>query len=132
MLPFVIDVEGQLVGSMHLFDLLWGSRGTGSAGYWLDRRATGQGFATWALALLIDHALLEVGLHRVEVAIRPDNERSLAVVQRLALPEEGVRRGHMYVDGRWRDHRCYAVVAEDLRAGGLAPGGLVRRLRSTG
>lgn len=129
-LPFVIDVEGRIVGAMHLFDVIWGSRSTGSAGYWLDREATGHGWATWALALLIDHALLEVGLHRVEVAIRPDNAASLAVVQRLGLPEEGVRRGLMHVDGAWRDHRCFAVVAEDLRAGGQAPGGMVQRLRN--
>lgn len=128
-LPFVVDVDGEAVGSMHLFDVMWGSRRAGSAGYWLDRGATGHGYATWALALLVDHALGEAGLHRVEVGIRPENTASLAVVARLGLPEEGVRRGLMHVDGAWRDHRCFAVVAEDLQTGGYAPGGLVRRLR---
>lgn len=128
-LPFVIDVDGRVVGSMHLFDVIWGSRRTGSAGYWLDRDATGNGFATWALATLLDHALLQVGLHRVEVNIRPENSASLAVVARLDLPEEGVRRGLMHVDGAWRDHRCFAALAEDLRPGGYAEGGLVELLR---
>lgn len=128
-LPFVIDVDGRLVGSMHLFDVMWGSRRTASAGYWLDQEATGRGLATWSLALLVDHAVLEVGLHRVEVSIRPENVRSLEVVRRLDLPEEGLRRGHMYVDGAWRDHRCFAVVADDLGPGGYAAGGLVELLR---
>ena len=128
-LPFVVDVDGAPVGSMHLFDVMWGSRRTGSAGYWLDRGATGHGYATWALALLVDHALTQAGLHRVEVGIRPENTTSLAVVARLGLPEEGLRRGLMHVDGAWRDHRCFAVLAEDLLPGGYAPGGLVRRLR---
>lgn len=128
-LPFVIDADGSVVGSMHLFDVIRGSRRTASAGYWLDQRATGQGLATWALALLVDHALLEVGLHRVEVNIRPENIASLAVVARLELPEEGVRRGLMHVDGAWRDHRCFVVLAEDLRSGGYAEGGLVELLR---
>ncbi|SOC53994.1 GNAT family N-acetyltransferase [Ornithinimicrobium cerasi] len=131
-LPFVVVVDGTLVGSMHLFDVMWGSRRTGSAGYWLDRDATGHGYATWALALLVDHALLGVGLHRVEVNIRPENTASLAVVRRLAIPEEAVRRGLMHVDGAWRDHRCFAVVAEDLQPGGYAVGGLVELLRATG
>ncbi len=128
LLPFVIDVDGRIVGQMQLFDVLWGARRSGWAGYWLDRGATGRGTATWALAALVDHALLEVGLHRVEVAVRPENTASLAVVARLGLPEEGLQRGLMHVDGRWADHRSFAVLLGDLRPGGYAPGGLVARL----
>lgn len=130
LLPFVIDVDGQLVGQMQLFDIVWGSRATGWAGYWLDEAATGRGYATWALATLVDHALLTAGLHRVEVGIRPENTASLAVAERLQLPDEGLRRGLMHVDGQWRDHRCFAVLAEDLQPGGYAAGGLVQLLRS--
>ncbi len=125
LVPFVIDVEGALVGQMHLFDMQWGARCSGSAGYWLDERATGQGIATWALAMAMDFGLTHVGLHRIEVNIRPENTASLAVAQRLALPEEGIRRSLMYVDGAWRNHRCFAMVADDEWAGSL-----VRRLRA--
>ncbi|AXH97263.1 GNAT family N-acetyltransferase [Ornithinimicrobium avium] len=132
MLPFVVDVDGALVGQMQLFDVLWGSRASGWAGYWLDEGSTGRGYATWALATLVDHALLAAGLHRVDVGVRPENTTSLAVVQRLAMPEEGVRRELMHVDGGWRDHRCFAVVAADLAPGGYAAGGLVEHLRRRG
>lgn len=132
MLPFVVDVDGAAVGQMQLFDVVWGSRASGWAGYWLDRDATGRGYATWALATLVDHSLLSAGLHRVDVGVRPENVSSLAVVQRLGMPEEGMRRGLMHVDGAWRDHRCFAVVAEDLAPGGYAAGGLVGYLRREG
>lgn len=131
LLPFAIDVDGTIVGQVQLFDVVHGSRSSGWAGYWLDEAETGRGYATWALATLVDHALLTVGLHRVEVGIRPENAASLAVVARLGLPEEGLRRGLMHVDGGWRDHRCFAVLAEDLAPGGYAAGGLVERLRGT-
>ncbi|MGB7449164.1 MAG: GNAT family protein [Ornithinimicrobium sp.] len=127
LVPFVIDVEEVLVGQMHLFDLQWGPRCSGSAGYWLDERATGQGIATWALAMAMDFGLTDVGLHRIEVNIRPENAKSLAVAARLRLPEEGLRRSLMHVDGAWRDHRCFALVADDAEAGGL-----VRLLREEG
>jgi [ribosomal protein S5]-alanine N-acetyltransferase len=129
LLPFVIDVDGRIVGQMQLFDVVWGSRAAGWAGYWLDEAATGRGYATWALATLVDHALLSAGLHRVEVGIRPENTSSLAVARRLELPDEGLRRGLMHVDGAWRDHRCFAVLADDVRPGGYAEGGLVEMLR---
>lgn len=129
LLPFAIDVDGTIVGQVQLFDVVHGSRSSGWAGYWLDEAATGRGYATWALATLVDHALLTAGLHRVEVGIRPENAASLAVAARLGLPEEGLRRGLMHVDGRWRDHRSFAVLAEDLGPAGYAPGGLVELLR---
>ncbi|HKJ13204.1 MAG TPA: GNAT family protein [Ornithinimicrobium sp.] len=127
LVPFVIDVEGVLVGQMHLFDLQWGPRCSGSAGYWLDERATGQGIATWALAMAMDFGLTDVGLHRIEVNIRPENSKSLAVARRLQLPEEGLRRSLMHVDGAWRDHRCFALIADDEEAGHL-----VSQLRRSG
>ncbi|QFG67709.1 GNAT family N-acetyltransferase [Ornithinimicrobium pratense] len=122
-LPLVIDINDRIVGQVQLFDVLWGARRTGWAGYWLAREETGRGYATWALATLVDHALLDVGLHRIEVAIRPENTASLAVVARLSLREEGLQRGLMHVDGGWRDHRSFVVLAEEL-----GPGGLLGRL----
>lgn len=116
-LPFVIDDGSGVVGQMHLFDVVWGPRCSGTAGYWLDREAVGRGLATWSLAMLIDHALTDYGLHRVEVNIRPENTSSLAVVQRLGLREEGNRPGLVHVDGEWRDHRSFAVTAEELDGG---------------
>lgn len=123
-LPFMIEADGVLVGQMHLFDIVWGSRWTASAGYWLDQRATGRGLAAWALAMLIDHALHDVGLHRVEVAIRQENTASLGVAARLGLPHEGFRAGLVHVDGAWRDHVEFAITTEQL--GGDR---LVQRLR---
>lgn len=114
LLPFVIETDGLLVGQVHLFDIVWGSRWTASAGYWLDQHATGRGLASWSLAMLIDHAVHEVGLHRVEVAIRPENTSSLAVVRRLGLPDEGHRAGLVHVDGAWRDHVEFAITQEHL------------------
>lgn len=124
-LPFVIEANGLLVGQMHLFDIVWGSRWTAAAGYWLDRRWTGRGLATWALAMAIDHAIFDVGLHRVEVGIRPENASSLAVAHRLGLPNEGFRAGQVHVDGAWRDHIEFAVTAEQLGSQRL-----VERLRT--
>ncbi len=119
LVPFVIDAGQGPVGQMHLFEIQWGSRWTASAGYWLDREATGGGLATWALAMAIDHGLTDIGLHRVEVNVRPENTASLAVVRRLGLREEGLHRGLIHVDGAWRDHLTFAMTSQEPRAGRL-------------
>jgi ribosomal-protein-alanine N-acetyltransferase len=112
--PFVIECEGQLVGQMHLFGIAWGSLRSASAGYWVAKSFAGQGIGPFSLAAACDHAFLVLGLHRVEVNIRPENAASLRVVEKLGFREEGLRRHYLHIDGKWRDHRSFAMTSEDL------------------
>jgi ribosomal-protein-alanine N-acetyltransferase len=114
LLPFAIDVDGALAGQLHLFGISRGALLSGAAGYWIGQEYAGRSITPFALALLIDHAFREVGLHRVEVNIRPDNDASLRVVEKLALREEGVRRRYLHINGAWHDHLTFAVTAEEL------------------
>lgn len=114
MLPFAISLDGRLVGQMHLFGVTWGSMRSGAAGYWVARSVAGQGIAPLSLALLTDYALGAVGLHRVEVNIRPDNAASLKVVTKLGFRDEGLRQRYLHINGAWRDHRTFALTTEDL------------------
>lgn len=117
MLPFAIELDGRLVGQMHLFGIAWGSMRSGAAGYWVDESIAGQGIAPYALALLCDHAFSGMGLHRVEVNIRPDNRASLRVVAKLGFRDEGVRLRYLHINGAWHDHRSFALTTEDLDGG---------------
>jgi len=112
--PFVIETEGRLVGQMHLFGIAWGSLRSACAGYWVAESFAGQGIVPFALAAACDHAFLGLGLHRVEVNIRPENTASLRVVEKLGFHEEGLRRRYLHIDGQWRDHRSFALTTEDL------------------
>jgi ribosomal-protein-alanine N-acetyltransferase len=112
--PFVIENNGRMVGQMHLFGITWGSVRSAFAGYWVTKTLAGQGIMPLALAAACDHAFLGLGLHRVEVNIRPENTASLRVVQKLDFREEGLRLRYLHIDGKWRDHRSFALTTEDL------------------
>ena len=118
-MPWCIEVAGRLVGQVHLFGVTRAAQQSAAVGYWLAESHSGQGIATRALAIAIDHALGPAGLHRVEVNIRVDNDRSLALVRRLGLREEGVRERYLHIDGAWRDHLSFAVTREELTSEGL-------------
>ena len=49
--------------------------------------------------MVIDHCFTEVGLHRVEINIRPENAASLRVVEKLGLRREGFYERYLDIDG---------------------------------
>ena len=114
MLPFVIETDGRIVGQINVSNIVMGSFRSCTVGYWVSESVAGQRIVPTALALVADHAMGDLGLHRVEVNIRPENAASLAVVRRLCFRDEGVRRRMLHIDGDWRDHRSFALTTEDL------------------
>jgi [ribosomal protein S5]-alanine N-acetyltransferase len=114
MLPFVILYGGRLVGQVNISNVVHGVLRSCTVGYWVDRDVAGRGIVPTALALLIDHCFGPVGLHRVEVDIRPENEASLRVVEKLGLRREGYYERFLDIDGGWRDHIAFAITVEEL------------------
>ena len=122
-MPFAVDVQGHFAGQVTVNNIVRGSAQFASIGYWLDRAYAGRGVMPLAVALVIDHCFTSAGLHRIEVAIRPENSNSLRVVEKLDLREYGYAPRFLHIDGQWRDHRLYAVTTEEC------PEGMVRRLQ---
>jgi ribosomal-protein-alanine N-acetyltransferase len=116
MLPFVITYGGRLVGQMNVSNVVHGVLRSCTVGYWVDKDVAGRGVTPTALAMVIDHCFTEVGLHRVEVDIRPENAASLRVVEKLGLRREGYYERFLDIDGGWRDHVAFAITAEEARA----------------
>ncbi len=98
-----------------------GSAQFANVGYWIDEQHAGHGYMPLAVAMASDYCWFELGLHRIEVAIRPENVASLRVVEKLGFTEVGYAPRYLHINGAWRDHRLFALTVEDV------PGGLVRR-----
>lgn len=116
MLPFVILYGGRLVGQLNVSNVVHGALRSCTVGYWVDNAVAGRGIVPTALALAIDHCFDAVGLHRVEVDIRPENGASLRVVEKLGLRREGYYERFLDIDGDWRDHVAFAITAEEVRS----------------
>jgi ribosomal-protein-alanine N-acetyltransferase len=119
-IPFAIRVEGRLAGQVTIDNIVRGAMRSGHLGYWIDQAAAGRGLASLAVALACDHAFGAAGLHRLQADIRPENERSQGLVHRLGFRQEGLLRRYLDIDGDWRDHLSFALLAEDVPAGALA------------
>jgi [ribosomal protein S5]-alanine N-acetyltransferase len=117
-LPYVVEVDGAFAGQVTVNNVVRGSALFASVGYWVDSAVAGRGVIPRAVALVIDHCLA-TGLHRIEVAIRPENSNSLRVVEKLGLRQVGFAPCYLHIDGEWRDHRLYAITREEWPPGGL-------------
>ncbi len=121
-MPFALTWDGQLIGMLTVNGITWGSARWASMGYWVSQTHAGRGVTPTAVALVCDHLMTAAGLHRVEIAIRPENAASLRVVEKLGFTEIGLAPKFLHIAGHWRDHRVFQILAEDV------PDGLVSRL----
>ncbi|GIG28961.1 GNAT family N-acetyltransferase [Cellulomonas marina] len=122
-LPFAVDLDGELVGQLTVSSIQYGSLRSGSIGYWVSEHVAGRGTIPTAVAMVTDHCFDVLGLHRVEINIRPENGPSLRVVEKLGFRDEGLRERYLHIQGAWCDHRTFALTVEDV------PGGLLERWR---
>jgi ribosomal-protein-alanine N-acetyltransferase len=120
--PFVVEVDGVFAGQVSINNIVRGSAQFASIGYWIDQKYAGRGVIPRAVAMVIDHAFVSCGLHRLEICIRPENANSLRVVEKLGIAEVGYAPRFLHIDGEWRDHRIFAITKEE------APYGVLSRL----
>ena len=125
-LPFLITErtpgfrEPVIVGQLTVSSIVWGSAMMATLGYWVDKDRAGHGIAPTAVALVTDYCFQTLGLHRMEINIRPENVPSLRVVEKLGFRDEGYRPRFLHINGEWADHRSFALTSEDVPEGLLA------------
>jgi ribosomal-protein-alanine N-acetyltransferase len=122
---FVILKNSEVVGQLNVANVQHGSVSSATIGYWIAQSAAGQNITPTAVALAIDFLMDDLGLHRVEIDIRPENAASLRVVEKLGLRLEGIKERFIHIDGAWRDHKVFAITAEEKN------GSLLTRLANT-
>jgi [ribosomal protein S5]-alanine N-acetyltransferase len=113
---------GELVGFVNINSILRAAFRSGYLGYagFISHRR--RGLMSAGVRAVVSLAFGELGLHRLEANIQPDNAHSLGLVQRLGFTREGYSPQYLLIDGQWRDHERWAVRAETWTARSDAPG----------
>jgi len=108
-------LDGKLVGGV-LFRVFDAEGGNCEVGCWLEPAATGRGLVTRAIRVLIDWAVDERGIHRVEWQASSANVPSLNVARRLGMSRDGVLREDFLYRGVRQDTEVWSVLASEWRA----------------
>ena len=104
---------GGLTGYVNINNIVRGALRSGYLGYAAFASHAGRGLMTAGLRAVITDAFSTLALHRLEANIWPDNAASLALVRRLGFRREGLSPRYLLVDGDWRDHERWAMLAEE-------------------
>ncbi len=106
----VTTADDDLVGVARLeLSGIQAAKGGGAiaADYWRRR------YAIDAARTLMEFGFRELKLHRISVAMGPDNAASIEAARRLGMTYEGRIRDHVYTKGQWRDSLLYSVLVDE-------------------
>lgn len=104
---------GKLVGACNLTYVKRGSLQSASIGYWVGQEFSRQGFARAAVQAVLKFSFGELGLHRIEAGVRPENAASIKLLENAGFKSEGTARGLIKINGRWQDHNIFARLSSD-------------------
>jgi|SRR3989344_308996 len=106
-------LDGVFIGTMGLCGISWkdGTATTGAAigekSYW------GKGYGTDAKMALLDYAFNVLNLRKICSTVTAYNKRSIQYNRHCGYKVEGVRRRHIFKNGRYHDEVLLAVFKKD-------------------
>ena len=111
---FLVRKEGDnaLCGVVNLSVITWEALCSAYISYYVVQKYAQKGYMKEGLQQVIDYAFVELGLHRLEANIQRGNERSIRLVESLGFQCEGYSPRFIRVNGMWRDHERWALLAD--------------------
>lgn len=110
-LSLVVEREGRIIGVVELW--MEGGDELAEIGWVFSPEAGGKGYATEAVATLLDLGFDHYGLHRVVAQMDGRNEAAARLAERLGMIREGYLRSNWFSKGEWTDTIIYAMLASD-------------------
>jgi len=107
------DKDNALVGGVNLRNVMRGVAQSAQIGYWVGQPYARQGHVSAGVQTVIRFAFRTLGLHRLEAACCTDNDASRRLLLKVGFHEEGLARGYLKINGKWRDHLLFGLIADE-------------------
>ena len=112
MLPLaIVDEGGQPIGRININGIVRGAAQSATVGYWVSQSRNGQGFASSAVAEVIELAFADLRLHRLEAGTLLHNTASQRVLLRNGFRPFAVAPSYLNIAGKWQDHILFQLLA---------------------
>ncbi|MCH7943928.1 MAG: GNAT family N-acetyltransferase [Proteobacteria bacterium] len=107
--------DDSLAGGVNLSNIQHGVAMSCNIGYWIGKSHARRGLMSDAIEALLPFVFDTISLHRLEAACLPSNLASEGLLRKLGFRQEGYARAYLRIDGAWRDHLLFALLASDYR-----------------
>jgi RimJ/RimL family protein N-acetyltransferase len=85
-------------------------------GYAIGQKYWRRGFTSMAASLVIDYAIKELDINRIEIRVDCENENSCKFIENLGAVQEGVIRQALYHDGGYHDLIMFSILRDEYLA----------------
>ena len=109
---FVVEFAAVPVGTVAV-EGNWGHGTSAELGIMMEPAHQRKGLGSRAVALALDFAFGESGVHRVWAGVVGDNEPALRFFRHVGFVEEGRAREARFKDRRWWDHVYFSVLERE-------------------
>lgn len=99
----------EYIGQVSINQIHWQS-GEGRLFLVINKKHQGRGYARRILKEIEDIAFIYLGLHRLYLIVRPENEKGLQIYHGCGFRQEGYLHEKYFLDGKWMDMIQMAVI----------------------
>ncbi len=110
---FVLKGETAVIGTCG-FHTLSKRHHRAEIGYELHPTYWRQGIASEAIKAILRFGFQEMGLHRIEANVDPNNNASASLLRKLGFKEEGYLRERFYDNGRFVDDWYFSLLVHEF------------------
>ncbi len=110
-LPLELKETGALVG--HIALKIQEDSRQAEIGFTLAREYHGKGLAFEAVSRVLNYLFIKLEMHRVTAITDCENQRSVALLSRLGMRQEGHFIQNIWFKGKWGDEYLYAILREE-------------------
>lgn len=103
----------QIIGTVSYRNIVRPIYESCTIGYKMDRDYVNQGYCSEAIRATLPTVSSELGIHRFEALILPDNTPSIHLVEKLGFKFEGILRDKIIIHGERLDHCMYSYLADN-------------------
>ncbi len=106
--------SGECIGQAAYFLIDRGNH-FGEIEYCIGKAFQGKGYATEATKALIKYGFEQIGLHKVQICVRPSNTPSKRVIEKCGFTFEGTLRDYFFIDGKYEGRMYYSILKNEFR-----------------
>ena len=104
--------DGSICGVVNLNIITYEALCSAHVSYFGVAGQAEKGYMKEGLIQVVRHAFADLGLHRLEANIQPDNHASIALAQSAGFQYEGFSPRLLKINNIWCDHERWAILAD--------------------